>query len=423
MKKLILLSVTIGMSLIVIGCGATKSAKYDKFQERQIEIAPGNICSNGGNATLRGIDLNGNGTLDDYEVLNSKSTYGCKGDKGEQGERGPIGATGPIGADGASCYLTNNTPFLSTDDVLTQESGCTNGGTVNTYSCTDDVTYNTYTCNGNDGTNGSNGFNALSNTSNERAGSNCATGGLRIDIGLDINTNNILDNSEITNTSYVCNGNDGTNGSNGFNTLTNLSAEPIGSNCSNGGTRIDVGLDTNRNNILENSEITDTSYACNADGVPPPPSLCVPNDTRPECTSGLWRVKNLQFSDTFGEFYRDETGIILNKSSYVQGFTSAIRFRWRDWNAGSDICRVDMTWANGSFTGGGNSCTDVQGRYSYTSAGWARISGTNSGVNISTLGVISLVNGATHDVANRRICFTSGGTSCVSYNIEWELIP
>ena len=388
-----------------------------------------------------------------------------------------MGPTGPTGADGTSCYLANNTPFSVSDSVLVQESGCNNGGSINTYACTDDVTYNTYTCNGNDGTDGSNGFNALSNTLNEpagancatgglrvdvgldintnnvldnseitntsyvcngndgsngfnalsntlneRAGANCATGGLRVDVGLDINTNNVLDNSEITNTSYVCNGNDGNDGSNGFNTLSNLSAEPIGSNCSNGGTKIDIGLDTNRNNILDSVEITDTSYVCNADGVPPPQSLCVVGDTRPECTSGLWRIRNLQFSNTFGEFWRG-TYSGKTSSSYVHGFTSAIRYRFRNWTDGNDWCSTNMTWANGAFTGGSNTCTDGQGRYAYTSVGWARISGTNTGVKISTDGTIQVVNGATHDPANRRICFLSGGESCVSYNIEWELIP
>ena len=82
-----------------------------------------------------------------------------------------------------------------------------------------------------------------------------------------------------------------------------------------------------------------------------------------------------------------------------------------------------MTWANGSFTGGGSSCSDAQGRYSYTSAGWAKISGTNSGVHIGTDGVIQVINGATHDAANKQICFASGGTSCVSYNIEYEYVP
>ena len=152
--------------------------------------------------------------------------------------------------------------------------------------------------------------------------------------------------------------------------------------------------------------------------------MCVPNDPRPECTSGLWRIKNLQFSDTFGEFYKEKTGIVLHRSSYVQGFTSAIRFRWRDWDVGSDICRVDMTWANGAFTGGGSACSDAQGRFSYTTGdGFAYISGTNSKVHISKNGVVIALNGAIHDIPNRRICFTSGGTSCVSYNIEWELIP
>jgi hypothetical protein len=40
----------------------------------------------------------------------------------------------------------------------------------------------------------------------ESAGGNCANGGLRIDVGVDDDDNNVLDNAEIDSTAYVCNG-------------------------------------------------------------------------------------------------------------------------------------------------------------------------------------------------------------------------
>jgi hypothetical protein len=54
------------------------------------------------------------------------------------------------------------------------------------------------------------------------------------------------------------------NGTNGFNSLLKTSAELPGLNCVSGGLKLDVGLDSNRNGILENAEITTTSYLCNS---------------------------------------------------------------------------------------------------------------------------------------------------------------
>jgi hypothetical protein len=73
--------------------------------------------------------------------------------------------------------------------------------------------------NGNNGTNGQNGedgANALVKTSTEPSGSNCQNGGIKIETGLDINKNGILDTIEVqTNqTQYICNGSNAT--SNGF---------------------------------------------------------------------------------------------------------------------------------------------------------------------------------------------------------------
>jgi hypothetical protein len=61
------------------------------------------------------------------------------------------------------------------------------------------------------------------------------------------------------------NGLNGTNGTNGQNTLVNTTAEPTGTNCANGGTKIEVGLDTNNNGTLDAGEVnaTLTKYVCN----------------------------------------------------------------------------------------------------------------------------------------------------------------
>ena len=72
------------------------------------------------------------------------------------------------------------------------------------------------------------------------------------------------------------NGLAGTNGNNGLNALIKTTVEPAGVNCSNGGTKIEVGLDSNSNGLLENSEINvaQTKYVCNgAQGVAGPQGI------------------------------------------------------------------------------------------------------------------------------------------------------
>ena len=53
---------------------------------------------------------------------------------------------------------------------------------------------------------GANGYIALISTTNESIGANCSNGGTRVQVGLDINRNSVLDTGEVTQTRYVCNG-------------------------------------------------------------------------------------------------------------------------------------------------------------------------------------------------------------------------
>lgn len=112
-------------------------------------------------------------------------------------------------------------------------------------------------CVGEDGPQGIQGINSLINISDEMSGSNCVNGGLRIEAGLDDNSNGILENNEIQNTKYVC------NGINGSNSLTSVITEPRGENCENGGIKINSGIDANNNAILDDSEIMSSTFVCN----------------------------------------------------------------------------------------------------------------------------------------------------------------
>jgi hypothetical protein len=57
----------------------------------------------------------------------------------------------------------------------------------------------------------------------------------------------------------------GVAGTNGLNALIKTTIEPSGSNCANGGTKIETGLDANGNGFLEAGEVnvSQTKYVCN----------------------------------------------------------------------------------------------------------------------------------------------------------------
>lgn len=145
----------------------------------------------------------------------------------------------------------------------------------------------------------------------EPAGANCAAGGIAVQTGADANANGVLDDAEVTadQTKYLCNGTTGAAGkdgkdgatgpmgapgpagdagangadgvagangaagqpgdagANGYNALAKITAEPAGRNCTYGGSRVDVGLDTNRNNSLEETEVSSTSYVCDQNSI------------------------------------------------------------------------------------------------------------------------------------------------------------
>ncbi|HMG52365.1 MAG TPA: hypothetical protein VK601_02760, partial [Kofleriaceae bacterium] len=116
-------------------------------------------------------------------------------------------------------------------------------------------------CSGDTGSPGGSGSIALVNTSAEPAGANCPYGGTKVQVGIDSDGNGALDPSEVKpgGTSYVCN-------DAGKNSLVLTSAEPSGANCPFGGTRIETGFDANNSSALDPAEVNAaaTSYVCNA---------------------------------------------------------------------------------------------------------------------------------------------------------------
>jgi hypothetical protein len=152
---------------------------------------------------------------------------GPAGAQGPQGVMGTTGMTGPSGAVGAM--------------GLTGMTGAT----------------------------GATGLQSLIKVTPEPAGPNCATGGERIDTGIDANGDGVLGVSEIQQTVYVCNGAtgpagpQGPAGANAISTLVSSAAEPPGPNCATGGIKLSFGPDSDGSGALDPGEVKSVSYVCN----------------------------------------------------------------------------------------------------------------------------------------------------------------
>ncbi len=123
---------------------------------------------------------------------------------------------------------------------------------------------------GSDGSNGSNGLNSLVRITPEAIDANCAAAGNKIESGLDLNANGILDVGEVTSTRYVCNGTDGADGADGTDGSSNLlraTNAAWGGVCIYGGVKLETGVDTNANGVLDTTEVTQTQYVCNRTAV------------------------------------------------------------------------------------------------------------------------------------------------------------
>ena len=117
-------------------------------------------------------------------AIGPQGLQGLTGNTGSVGATGNTGATGSTGSQGIQ-GLTGNTGAIGPQGIQ--------GLTGNT---------------GAAGTNGVDGKNTLVNTTTEVAGANCTNGGTKVEVGLDSNSNGLLDVSEVnaTLTKYVCNG-------------------------------------------------------------------------------------------------------------------------------------------------------------------------------------------------------------------------
>ena len=132
---------------------------------------------------------------------------GLSGPQGPQGANGSTGLTGPAGPQG----LTGPTGIAGTNGAQGIQGLPGTNGTNGAVGAIGPA--GAQGIQGLPGTNGTNGLTALVKTTAEPAGANCATGGTKVETGLDVNNNGVLDAGEVnaSQTQYVCNGISGLN--------------------------------------------------------------------------------------------------------------------------------------------------------------------------------------------------------------------
>jgi hypothetical protein len=241
----------------------------------------GEECDFGGIRIDSGVDRDRDGSLDEGEVDSTESV----------------------------CNGASRTAVLSAVSYEPPGSHCVAGGVridsgedADGNSRLDDseTASTSYVCNGESGDPSSS---PLTEVSAETIGAECASGGVRIDLGTDLDSSGHLDAQEITGTQYVCNGVagiDGTNGTDGANAINSdagappmatrmsILSEPAGDNCSSGGVRIDSGLDFDADGLLDAGEVSSSAYACNGEPAPTAGSAPVVNVLASDPNTGVY---------------------------------------------------------------------------------------------------------------------------------------
>ena len=237
------------VSVISCGGGGSSSPGGSPSDAKSVVTAatyaatvPG--CANGGIQLDAGIDVNGNGVLDQSEVASSQ--YVCNGLNGLATLVSVV-----TEAAGTNCITGGKKVSVGLDTNL---DGVLDPAEITSFN---------FICNGMSGSSGTNGLISLVSVTVEPAGANCANGGKKVSTGQDDDSDGILDASEVTASSYVCNGTNGSSGTNGLISLVSVTTEPAGANCANGGKKVSTGLDDDASGVLDASEVDATNYLCN----------------------------------------------------------------------------------------------------------------------------------------------------------------
>jgi hypothetical protein len=186
---------------------------------------------------------------------------------------------------------------------------------------------------------------------------NCTNGGQKVQVGVDDNSNTILDAPEIDSTSLVCNGvngtngtngtdgSNGTNGANGLNSLVKVTPELPGATCTSGGQKIESGLDDNANAVLDAGEVDSTQYVCSgSDGIngvngKNSLSLLTNEPAGANCPYGGKRI-DVGLDDNFNSVLE---ALEIDSTSYVCSYGAGV-------NAGSIASPVSLTLGTTKYT-------------------------------------------------------------------------
>lgn len=255
----------------------------------------GNNCENGGLKIETGLDSNSDGILENDEILNTR--YVCNGINGNNSLTTII--TEPEGTNCENGGIKIDSGIdINNDGILTE----------------DEIMSSAFICNGVDGNI------SLTRVTTENSGINCENGGLKIDYGLDLNNDGELNDDEVQYTTYVC------NGINGNLSLINITDESEGTVCENGGIKIESGVDSNTNGLLDEDEISITKYVCNGiDGV-------INEEIRLQIAGGIGSTANTSSSipvivsgitfnksnfDNVGSIFFESDPYVANTSNYA----------------------------------------------------------------------------------------------------------
>lgn len=127
---------------------------------------------------------------------------------------------------------------------------------------------------GPEGPAGEAGAAALLRVEEVAAGDRCPAGGSAIHAGVDDDGDGVLDDDEVAQTAYACDGADGADGTegsagddgdagrDGASALIRLDDEAPGAACDAGGTAVHAGVDDDGDGVLDDAEIDETAYVC-----------------------------------------------------------------------------------------------------------------------------------------------------------------
>ena len=265
-------------------------------------------CPNGGIVVLVGENTDSNEALEGEEI--QSYAYVCKGEKGCD-----ILVTAVTSNSYSDCKI-GTTQKLGV--LISSGVDCDSNGVIDSGQAAETVLcYGTKGSNGgfsveggksDGGTDGTDGK-ATAFIVTEDSENHCAAGGKKIEIGADTDGNGVLDENEIQESYYVCNGESpqgsqgeqgkqgiagmdgkdgadgakgergdkgeqgeagiagepGENGADGYDSLLSVIDEPAGDNCENGGKKFLSGIDSDRNGVLDESEVKNSYYICNGE--------------------------------------------------------------------------------------------------------------------------------------------------------------